>query len=120
VLDQGTLKKIADGEEETLFRNRTYLAMFRAIKEQAASFSLAKYVGELPEKEAEIASAILREEDALENADRAADDCIKRLAQENDAEEILRLQAELKRPDLTAEERNAVLKEITSRIRANK
>jgi DNA primase len=120
VLDQGTLKKIADGEEETLFRNRTYLAMFRAIREQAASFSLAKYVGELPEKEAEIASAILREEDALENADRAADDCIKRLAQENDAEEILRLQAELKRPDLTAEERNAVLKEITSRIRANK
>ena len=65
-------------------------------------------------------SAILREEEATENAVRAASDCLKRLEQENGADEIARLQAELKRPDLTAEERNAVLKEITNRIRANK
>jgi len=114
------IKRIQDGAEEKLFRNGTYLAMYRAIKEQGSAFSISKYVGELSEKEAETASAILREEDALENADRAAEDCIKRLEQENDAEEILRLQNELKRPDLTAEERNAVLKEITTRIRANK
>ena len=58
--------------------------------------------------------------EATENAIRAAEDCVKRLEQEDKADEIAQLQAELKRPDLTAEERNAVLKEITKRIRANK
>jgi DNA primase len=118
--DGAVIRRIDGDAAEKLFRNATYREMFRAMREQGAAFSVSKYIGELPEKEAETASAILREEDALENADRAAEDCIKRLEQENDAEEILRLQAELKRPDLTAEERNAVLKEITSRIRANK
>ncbi|MBR0507321.1 MAG: DNA primase [Clostridia bacterium] len=118
--DGNVCKRIEEGTEENLFKNAAHLALYRAIKEQGAAFSLSKYVGELPEKEAETVSAILREEDALDNADRAAEDCIKRLTQDNDAEEIMRLQAELKRPDLTADERNAVLKEITSRIRANK
>ncbi len=118
--DGAVIRRIDGDAAEKLFRNATYREMFRAMREQGAAFSVSKYIGELPENEAETASAILHEEDALENADRAAEDCIKRLEQENDAEEILRLQAELKRPDLTAEERNAVLKEITSRIRANK
>lgn len=118
--DRKALDRIGDGTEDSLFRNEVHRALFRAIKERGTAFSLSNYVSELPEKDAETISAILREEDALENADRAAEDCIRRLTQENDAEEILRLQAELKRPDLTAEERNAVLKEITSRIRANK
>ncbi len=118
--DRKALDRIGEGTEDSLFRNEVHRALFRAIKERGTAFSLSNYVSELPEKDAETISAILREEDALENADRAAEDCIRRLTQENDAEEILRLQAELKRPDLTAEERNAVLKEITSRIRANK
>lgn len=100
--------------------NPTYRAMYEAIRAQGTEFSIAKYVGELSEKEAETVSAILREEDAAENAVRAAADCLKRLEQESESDEIARLQKELKRPDLTAEERNAVLKEITNRIRANK
>ena len=103
-----------------LFRNPVFLALYETLCAQGMAFSLAKYVGELPEKEAETASSLLREEDVGENALRAAADCIKRLERENDADEIARLQAELKRPNLTAEERNAVLKEITNRIRANK
>ena len=77
-------------------------------------------LGTGPRSLAEPVSAILREEEATENAIRAAGDCLKRLEQEDKADEIAQLQAELKRPDLTAEERNAVLKEITKRIRANK
>ena len=94
--------------------------MYRAMREQGQTFSPAKYIGELPEKEAETASALLREEDAMENAVDTAVDCIKRMKRERDAEEIAALQAKLNKPDLTAEERNAVLKEITERIRANK
>ena len=103
-----------------LFHNPVFLALFEALCAQGTAFSLAKYVGELPEKEAETASSLLREEDVTENTLRAASDCIKRLERENDADEIARLQAELKRTDLTAEERDAALKEITKRIRANK
>ena len=120
-LYDGTALALAkEAKAETLFRNETYSALYRALCEQGSAFSLAKYIGELPEKDAETASAILREEDAAENAKQAAEDCIRRLTKENEEEEIARLQAELKRPDITAEERAAVLKEITNRIRANK
>ena len=117
--DREALRLCENAHAEERIKNPTYLALFNAIRTQP-EFSLAKYVGELPEKDAETVSAILREEDAAENAVRAATDCLKRLEQENEADEIAQLQAQLKRPDLTAEERNAVLKEITKRIRANK
>ena len=78
------------------------------------------YIGELKEDEAEIASAVLREEEAVQNAVETMNDCIRRLRRENETDEIAHLQAMLKKPDLTAEERDAVLKEITERIRANK
>ena len=105
---------------EALIRNETYHAMFQAMCEQGTAFSVAKYIGELSEQDAGIASAVLKEEDALTNARETAIDCIRRLKQENEADEIAELQARLNKPDLTAEERNAVLKEITERIRANK
>ncbi|MBR4905642.1 MAG: DNA primase [Clostridia bacterium] len=103
-----------------LIRNETYRAMFLKMCEQGSAFSAAAYISELPEKEAETASAVLKEEDAMANAPETAIDCIRRMRRENEAEEIASLQAKLKKPDLTAEERNAVLKEITERIRANK
>ncbi len=103
-----------------LIRNETYRAMFLKMCEQGSAFSAAAYISELPEKEAETASAVLKEEDAMANAPETAIDCIRRMRKENEAEEIASLQAKLKKPDLTAEERNAVLKEITERIRANK
>ena len=56
----------------------------------------------------------------MENASEMAADCIRRMKRENESDEIAGLQAKLNKPDLTAEERNAVLKEITERIRANK
>ena len=118
--DREALRLCEEQHAAERIKNQTYRALYEAIRTQGTAFSIAKYVGELPDKEAETVSAILREEEATENAVRAAADCLKRLEQENGADEIARLQAELKRPDLTAEERNAVLKEITNRIRANK
>ena len=103
-----------------LIRNETYRAMFLHMCEQGSAFSAAAYISELPEKEAETASSVLREEEAMENAQETAIDCVRRMRRENEADEIARLQEKLKKPDLTAEERNAVLKEITERIRANK
>ena len=118
--DREALRLCEQANAHERIRNPIYLALYQTIREQGDRFSLPNYVGELSEKEAEAVSAILREEDAEQNAARAAADCLKRLEQENDADEIARLQAELKRPNLTAEERNAVLKEITNRIQANK
>jgi len=103
-----------------LIRNETYRAMFLQMCEKGSAFSMAAYISELPEKEAEIASAVLKEEDAMENAQETSVDCIRRMRKENQADEIASLQAKLKKPDLTAEERDTVLKEITERIRANK
>jgi DNA primase len=110
---------IAENAAE-LIKNDTFKAMFLAMCEQGGAFSAAKYIGELDEKEAETASAVLREEDAMENAQETAADCIRRMRRENAEDEITALRAKLNKPDLTAEERNAVLKEITERIRANK
>ena len=118
--DPAALALAKEAKADALFGNGTYRALYQAICGADGAFSLAKYIGELPDKDAEIASSILKEEDAAENAKQTAEDCIRRLKQEKDADEIARLQAELKRPDITAEERNAVLKEITNRIRANK
>ncbi len=118
--DRRAMEAVRQNDAETLFRNEVYRAMYRAILEQGTEFVLAKYIGELPEKEAETASALLHEEDSLENAFETANDCIKRMQKENAADRIAELQAELNKPDITAEERNAVLKEITERIRANK
>ena len=118
--DRAAMELAKEAKAETLLKNATYNALYRAMCEQGSAFSLTKYIGELSEKEAEIASAILKEEDAADNAKQAAADCIRRLMQENDSDEIARLQTQLNRPGITAEERSAVLKEITNRIRANK
>jgi DNA primase len=118
--DSAALKYAANEHADVLIKNDTYRAMFRTMCEQGNAFSPAKYIGELPEKEAETASAVLKEEDAMENASETAADCIRRMKRENESDEIAGLQAKLNKPDLTAEERNAVLKEITERIRANK
>lgn len=118
--DSAALKYAANEHADALIKNDTYRAMFRTMCEQGNAFSPAKYIGELPEKEAETASSVLKEEDAMENAFETATDCIRRMKRENESDEIAGLQAKLNKPDLTAEERNAVLKEITERIRANK
>lgn len=118
--ERKAIENVKNAGAEELFRNKVYRDMFKAICEQGSSFVLAKYIGELPDKDAEIASAVLREEDAIENANETADDCIRKMQKENASDEIAELQARLNKSDLTAEERNAVLKEITDRIRANK
>ena len=118
--DKNALQKAIGENAGDLLQNATYRAMFQAMCEQGAAFSPAKYIGELPEKEAETASAVLKEEESMQNAQSTVADCIRRMKREKEQEEIAALQAKLNKPDLTAEERNAVLKEITERIRANK
>lgn len=118
--DRKALGAAEEQKAEELFSNPVYRNMFLAMCEQGAAFSAAKYIGELDGPAAETASAVLREEDAMENAADTAADCIRRMKREKEADEIAALREKLNKPDLTAEERNAVLKEITERIRANK
>ncbi len=118
--DRKALQLAESEHTEMLLKNATYRAMLDTMRAQGTAFSIAQYISELSAEEAETASAVLREEDAIQNAAETAADCIRRLKRENETDEIAGLQAKLKQPDLTAEEREAVLKEITERIRANK
>ncbi len=118
--DREALRLCEEANAHERIRHPVYLTLYETIRTQGEDFSLANYVGELSEKDAETVSAILKEEDAADHPVRTAADCLKRLEKENDADEIAKLQSELKRPDLTAAEREEVLKEITKRIRANK
>lgn len=120
LLDRKALDAAARENAVQMLQNKTLAAMLNAMIEQGAAFSPAKYIGELDGSNAEVASAVLREEDAVQNPLETVMDCIRRLRKEEEADRIAKLQERLNKPDLTAEERNAVLKEITERIRANK
>lgn len=120
LLDRKALDAAARENAVQMLQNKTLAAMLNAMIEQGAAFSPAKYIGELDGSDAEVASAVLREEDAVQNPLETVVDCIRRLKKEEEADRIAKLQERLNKPDLTAEERNAVLKEITERIRANK
>jgi DNA primase len=120
LLDRKALDAAARENAVQMLQNKTLAAMLNAMIEQGAAFSPAKYIGELDGSDAEVASAVLREEDAVQNPLETVMDCIRRLKKEEEADRIAKLQERLNKPDLTAEERNAVLKEITERIRANK
>ncbi len=120
LLDRKALDAAARENAVQMLQNKTLAAMLNAMIEQGAAFSPAKYIGELDGSDAEVASAVLREEDAVQNPLETVTDCIRRLKKEEEADRIAKLQERLNKPDLTAEERNAVLKEITERIRANK
>jgi hypothetical protein len=118
--DKNTLRYASKENAVSLLENSVYAAMLEAMIAEGSAFSPAKYIGELAEKDAEITSSVLRDEDAVGNAAETVRDCIKRLKQEGEENRIAALKERLNKPDLTAEERNAVLKEITERIRANK
>ena len=120
LIDKGALAYASQENAGSLIQNAVYAAVFSAMQAQGSAFSIAKYIGELDEKDAEVASSVLKEEEALSNAIGTAKDCIQRMKRDTASDRIAELQELLKKPDLSAEERTAVLKEITERIRANK
>lgn len=118
--DAAALRLAGQHHAETLLQQAPYRSLFLAMQRDGSRFSLPQYASELSQEEAETISAILREEGAIKNAVKSAEDCLKTLEQTDAAAEIESLQAQLLRPDLSADEKKALAKEITQRIRANK
>lgn len=87
---------------------------------QDADFRLAQYVGTLEQADADAVSAVFGQEGVLQDAVRTVEDCLKKLYRDNEQTRLQTLQAELLRQELTEEEKQTILKEITTIIRANK
>lgn len=95
-----------------------FLALIESMREE--HFSLAVYVSGLEQSEAEIISAVLKEEGMLQDPQKTVSDGINRLKKLDREDELEFLQAKLKQADITAEEKAETLKNITALIRANK
>ena len=92
--------------------------LFAALKQP--SFRLLQYVGTLEQSEAEAVTAVFGEEGALQNATKTVEDCLRKLTKEAEQNRLQTLQAKLNQPNLSEAEKQAILKEITTIIRANK
>lgn len=96
---------------------------FRTLLEAMSSdpdFSLHHYVSGLEQKDAEMISALLNEENAMHNPVKTVEDCIRRLQDEDSKLTLEELQKRLLEPGLSTDERNIILKEITKRVKAQK
>ena len=103
--------------------NLFHQVAFRTLLEAMSSdpdFSLHHYVSGLEQKDAEMISALLNEENAMHNPVKTVEDCIRRLQDEDSKLTLEELQKRLLEPGLSTDERNMILKEITKRLKAQK
>ena len=95
-----------------------YAALFAALSQP--DFSFAAYIGALERQEAEKLTALIVDEQNMVEPEKTALDCLKRLKKMEREEKISELQQELKRTDLSDQERTSLLKQITDMIQAKK
>lgn len=116
--DADALHSAVRNHADELLREPAHKALFSAM--QQAGFSLTQYVGGLDADTAEKVSAVFGEEIPRESAVRTAEDCIRKLSALKGNDRIEELRQRLKQTDLSQEERQNTLNEITALIRANK
>ena len=96
---------------------------FRRLLETMTSdpaFSLHHYVSGLDQKDAELISALLQEENAMHNPVKTVEDCIRKLKDDDSRTTLEDLQKRLTEPGLSQDEKNEILKEITKQVKAQK
>ena len=91
------------------------VALYRDPKLQ-----LAQYIAELDQAAAETVSTLLRDDGAVQNGLRTAEDCIRKLRAERGQEQLSALQKRLSEPNLSAEERMELLQKIQQQIKAKR
>ena len=119
IADRDALETAKSTGAEALLKTEAFRNLFSALC-SADSFSLAQYVAERPQEEAETVSALLREEGAVQNAVRTAKDCILRLRAEEGQAVLSDLQRRLAEPELSDAEREQILKKIQAQLKAKK
>lgn len=117
--DKNALELAKAAKADTLIENETMAELFRRLS-QEESFSLQQYVAALEQKDAETVSAILQDENSLQNPVRTAEDCIKKLQMELGQASLETMKKRLKEPGLSLEERNTLLKEIEKLSKSRK
>ncbi len=119
VRDPSALRLAIREGADRLIQNEALSALLTEMQKDPA-FSLTQYVGALEQKDAETVSALLQEENSMQNPERAAADCIRRLREAEGQQDIESLQKRLTDPGLTPEEKAELLKKITDQIKAKK
>ncbi len=102
-----------------LLHNDAFRTLLDAMSSDPA-FSLHQYVSGLEQKDAEVISALINEENAMHNPVKTVEDCIRRLQEEDSKLTLEELQKRLLEPGLPTDERDMILKEITKRVKAQK
>lgn len=102
-----------------LLHNDAFRTLLDAMSSDPA-FSLHQYVSGLEQKDAEMISALINEENSMHNPVKTVEDCIRRLQEEDSKLTLEELQKRLLEPGLPTDERDMILKEITMRVKAQK
>lgn len=84
------------------------------------NLSITQYIGELEQKDAETVSTLLQDENSMQNPDRTAADCIKKLKEANKDVSIEELQKKLLEPGLSKTEKEEIMASITRMIKSRK
>jgi len=100
-----------------LIRTPAYGALYDTCLSRGAAFSLPTYVRDLEPEEAEIVSAILREEGVIGDAEKACRDCIRGLRALIRDEEIEAMKELLAQPGLAKEEYERLMREYTKLLK---
>ena len=102
-----------------LLRTDAFRALLETMTNDPA-FSLHHYVSGLDQKDAELVSALLQEENTLHNPVKTVEDCIRKLKGDDSRTTLEDLQRRLTEPGLSQDEKNEILKEITKQVKAQK
>lgn len=106
-LEQAGVQELLEGVDKTVFA-----AMGRP------DFVLSAYVAGSDREDAQRLSALIRDEQNIVEPEKTAMDCLRRLKRLDREQKREQWQRELKRPDLSEQERAEILKKITELIRA--
>ncbi|MBQ7277851.1 MAG: DNA primase [Clostridia bacterium] len=92
-----------------------YAEVFLAMAQP--NFQFPAYVAAQDRENAQLLTALIRQEQDMVEPEKTALDCLHRLRQLNREQQRLELQQQLTRTDITEAERSAILKQITELIR---
>ena len=110
----------ADSQKSAdLIRTEAFRRLLETMTSDPA-FSLHHYVSGLDQKDAELISALLQEENAMHNPVKTVEDCIRKLKDDDSRTTLEDLQKRLTEPGLSQDEKNEILKEITKQVKAQK
>lgn len=113
------IRIVKENKAEDLIKNEALRSFLKALIEDE-HLSITNYIGELEQKDAETVSTLLQDENALQNPERTAVDCIRKLVNENEKEDLEELQSRLCQPDLPKAEREELLALINQKLKAKK